>query len=169
MAQAIEVGRRGGGDGPRPHGRRAVPRLGRLGRRSRGSSRICSAIPLVGNGDLKTPEAVVAAFDRYGVDGVMIGRAALGPAVAVPPGGGRAARRADPARADAARTAAIALGPFPAGRRAIRPRKGHDPDARLRLLLRPGPEGPGRFAARSPKPPRRKSFVAVVMREFPVQ
>ncbi len=36
------------------------------------------AIPLVGNGDLKTPEAVVAAFDRYGVDGVMIGRAALG-------------------------------------------------------------------------------------------
>jgi tRNA-dihydrouridine synthase B len=35
------------------------------------------AIPLVGNGDLKTPEAVVMAFDRYGVDGVMIGRAAL--------------------------------------------------------------------------------------------
>ncbi|MGA7699448.1 MAG: tRNA-dihydrouridine synthase [Thermoguttaceae bacterium] len=35
------------------------------------------AIPLIGNGDLKTPEAVAAAFDRYGVDGVMIGRAAL--------------------------------------------------------------------------------------------
>ena len=36
-----------------------------------------SRIPLVGNGDLQTPEAVVEAFDRYGVDGVMIGRAAL--------------------------------------------------------------------------------------------
>ena len=34
-------------------------------------------IPLIGNGDLKTPEAVVEAFARYGVDGVMIGRAAL--------------------------------------------------------------------------------------------
>ena len=35
-------------------------------------------IPLVGNGDLTTPEAVVEAFRRYPVDGVMIGRAALG-------------------------------------------------------------------------------------------
>ena len=34
-------------------------------------------IPLIGNGDLKTPAAVVDAFVRYGVDGVMIGRAAL--------------------------------------------------------------------------------------------
>jgi tRNA-dihydrouridine synthase B len=36
-----------------------------------------SRIPLVGNGDLKTPAAVVEAFGRYGVDGVMIGRATL--------------------------------------------------------------------------------------------
>lgn len=36
-----------------------------------------SRMPLVGNGDIKTPEAVVEAFARYGVDGVMIGRAAL--------------------------------------------------------------------------------------------
>jgi tRNA-dihydrouridine synthase B len=36
-----------------------------------------SRIPLVGNGDIKTPEAVVEAFGRYGVDGVMIGRAGL--------------------------------------------------------------------------------------------
>jgi tRNA-dihydrouridine synthase B len=36
-----------------------------------------STIPLIGNGDLKTTEAVVEAFARYGVDGVMIGRAAL--------------------------------------------------------------------------------------------
>ncbi len=35
-------------------------------------------IPLVGNGDLRTPADVLAAFHRYGVDGVMIGRAALG-------------------------------------------------------------------------------------------
>ena len=34
-------------------------------------------MPLVGNGDLRTPAAVVEAFRRYGVDGVMIGRAAL--------------------------------------------------------------------------------------------
>ena len=32
----------------------------------------------MGNGDLTTPDAVVEAFRRYGVDGVMIGRAALG-------------------------------------------------------------------------------------------
>lgn len=35
-------------------------------------------IPLIGNGDLWTPTAAVKAFERYGVDGVMIGRAALG-------------------------------------------------------------------------------------------
>ena len=33
---------------------------------------------LIGNGDLKTPESVVDAFSRYGADGVMIGRGALG-------------------------------------------------------------------------------------------
>ena len=34
-------------------------------------------IPLIGNGDLATPESVVEAFRRFGVDGVMIGRAGL--------------------------------------------------------------------------------------------
>jgi len=34
-------------------------------------------IPLIGNGDLRTAAEVVRAFDRYGVDGVMIGRAGL--------------------------------------------------------------------------------------------
>ena len=34
-------------------------------------------IPLVGNGDLTTPESVVRAFRRYDPDGVMIGRGAL--------------------------------------------------------------------------------------------
>jgi tRNA-dihydrouridine synthase B len=34
-------------------------------------------IPLIGNGDLKSPNDVVEAFRLYGVDGVMIGRASL--------------------------------------------------------------------------------------------
>ncbi len=34
-------------------------------------------IPLIGNGDITTPQAVVDAFRRYDIDGVMIGRAAL--------------------------------------------------------------------------------------------
>lgn len=35
-------------------------------------------IPIIGNGDLSTPEDVLQAFDKYGVDGVMIGRASIG-------------------------------------------------------------------------------------------
>lgn len=35
-------------------------------------------IPLIGNGDLDSPEKVVAAFRNYNVDGVMIARASLG-------------------------------------------------------------------------------------------
>ncbi len=35
-------------------------------------------IPLIGNGDLDSPAKVIEAFRRYGVDGVMIARAALG-------------------------------------------------------------------------------------------
>ncbi|MDO4569642.1 MAG: tRNA-dihydrouridine synthase [Planctomycetia bacterium] len=34
-------------------------------------------IPLIGNGDIRTPQAAVRALQTYGVDGVMIGRAAL--------------------------------------------------------------------------------------------
>lgn len=36
------------------------------------------SIPLIGNGDIKTREQVENAFDRYGVDGVMVGRASIG-------------------------------------------------------------------------------------------
>ena len=35
-------------------------------------------IPLIGNGDLRSAQAVVDAFAQYPVDGIMIGRAALG-------------------------------------------------------------------------------------------
>ena len=37
-----------------------------------------SRIPLIGNGDLRSPDDVIKAFNCFDVDGVMIGRAALG-------------------------------------------------------------------------------------------
>ena len=35
-------------------------------------------IPIIGNGDITTPEGAAEAFDRYGVDAIMIGRASFG-------------------------------------------------------------------------------------------
>ncbi|MCM1348795.1 MAG: tRNA dihydrouridine synthase DusB [Firmicutes bacterium] len=35
-------------------------------------------IPVIGNGDITTPQQVAEAFNRYGVDGVMVGRASIG-------------------------------------------------------------------------------------------
>ena len=35
-------------------------------------------IPIIGNGDVCTPERARACFDRYGVDAIMIGRATFG-------------------------------------------------------------------------------------------
>lgn len=35
-------------------------------------------IPIIGNGDITTAQGAKEAFDRYGVDGIMIGRATYG-------------------------------------------------------------------------------------------
>ena len=35
-------------------------------------------IPIIGNGDITSPQKAKEAFDKYGVDGVMIGRATIG-------------------------------------------------------------------------------------------
>jgi len=35
-------------------------------------------IPVIGNGDILTPQSAAEAFDRFGVDGIMIGRATVG-------------------------------------------------------------------------------------------
>ncbi len=35
-------------------------------------------IPIMGNGDITTPQKLVEYYDRYGVDGIMVGRAAIG-------------------------------------------------------------------------------------------
>ena len=35
-------------------------------------------IPIIGNGDIRSPQDALNAFERYGVDGIMIGRASFG-------------------------------------------------------------------------------------------
>ncbi len=77
VAEAVEAG---GGAALTVHGRTAR----QMFRGSADWDRIAAVkehlrqIPLIGNGDLRTPEAVVHAFKTWPVDGVMIGRAMLG-------------------------------------------------------------------------------------------
>jgi tRNA-dihydrouridine synthase B len=76
VAQAIE---QAGGAAVTIHGRTAEQRFGGTADWEQ-IARVkphLKRIPLIGNGDIKTAEAVVEAFERYGVDGVMIGRAGL--------------------------------------------------------------------------------------------
>ena len=35
-------------------------------------------IPIIGNGDITTPQKLAEYYDRYGVDGIMVGRASIG-------------------------------------------------------------------------------------------
>ena len=35
-------------------------------------------IPIIGNGDITSPQKLVEYFNRYGVDGIMVGRASIG-------------------------------------------------------------------------------------------
>jgi tRNA-dihydrouridine synthase B len=76
VAQAVEAA---GGAAITVHGRTAADKFG--GRADWDQiARIkphLSRIPLIGNGDIRTPRDAAEAFARYGVDGVMIGRAAL--------------------------------------------------------------------------------------------
>jgi len=76
VAQAVE---QSGGAAITVHGRTADQRFGCLADWQQ-IARIkphLKRIPLIGNGDIRTPQEVVEAFDRFGVDGVMIGRAGL--------------------------------------------------------------------------------------------
>ena len=45
---------------------------------ARGKNNPRIKIPILGNGDITSPEKAKEAFERYGVDGVMIGRATIG-------------------------------------------------------------------------------------------
>ncbi|MGA2033729.1 MAG: tRNA-dihydrouridine synthase [Thermoguttaceae bacterium] len=75
VAQAVEAA---GGAAVTVHGRTAQDQFrGRADWHEIARVRPHVRIPLIGNGDLVTPAQVVNAMRCYGVDGVMIGRAAL--------------------------------------------------------------------------------------------
>ena len=96
-------------------------------------------IPLVGNGDLTTAAAVAAAFDRYGVDGVMIGRAGLARPWLFRQAAAALRGEPDAAGPDADRTAGIAARSLSAGGRSFRRGERDGADAALCLSIRPRP------------------------------
>ncbi len=100
-----------------------------------------SRIPLVGNGDLPTPEAVVEAFARYGVDGVMIGRAALGRPWLFRQVAAALAGEPIPPDPTLAQQRQLLLDHYRLVVERFGPVKGTILMRRLRLLLRPGPHG----------------------------
>ena len=81
-------------------------------------------MPLIGNGDLTSPKRSwkPSTVQRRWRDDRPRG---AWQAVALSPGGGGAARRADSARSDARRRAAVTVAPLPAGLRAVRRRTRH--------------------------------------------
>ena len=92
-------------------------------------------IPLIGNGDISTPQAVVEAFRRYDIDGVMIGRAALNRPWLFRQAQAALLRRADPAGSQPGRAARDALGSLPSLDRAVWPPARHRAHAEVCLLL----------------------------------
>ncbi|MFG6497532.1 tRNA dihydrouridine synthase DusB [Fictibacillus sp. UD] len=75
-AQAVE---RAGGAAVAVHGRTRVQMYeGTADWDIIGEVKKTVSIPVIGNGDISTPQEAKEHLDKYGVDGVMIGRAALG-------------------------------------------------------------------------------------------
>jgi tRNA-dihydrouridine synthase B len=79
---ALEIGRRcqdAGAAGLVIHGRtRAQGYSGKANWETIAEVKKALDIPVIGNGDLFSPEEIVAALTRYEVDGVMLGRGAMG-------------------------------------------------------------------------------------------
>ena len=110
-------------------------------------------IPLIGNGDLDSPAAVVEAFRRYAVDGVMIARAALGKPWLFRQA--QAALRGEPIPPDPTleRRTALLLHHYRPGLPSGSATRRERADAQVRLLL-------------CPRPPRRPRVPHPAWRQF---
>ena len=119
-------------------------------------------IPLIGNGDLDSPQKVVDAFRRYDIDGVMIARASLAKPWLFRQAA--AALRGEPVPPDPTleEERQLLLHHFDLDLPAIRRGEGHAADAQVRLLLRPRPAGAREFRSRVVKVTTPAEFRAVV-------
>ncbi len=128
------------------HGRTPRPglhRQGRLGDHRQGQRAV--GIPVIGNGDLFTPQDIELQLKQSGVDGVMLGRGAMGNPLALPPGPVPVGQRRGPGLAlgrGARGHAAAPRGPRP------RPagQAGPGRDAQARHVVHQGPARLGRAA-----------------------